>query len=237
MRAARVVTGAGGRDPGRRRRRRGLPHHGGGAGGRGGAGRRAPGRVETYADATLMPGLVDAHAHLTLAADRRTYEQMVLDPDEMMALVSVSNLQRHLACGVTTLRDNGGRNRVTFIVREAIKRGYFIGPAAAAQRPADHPPLRPLLLVQRGGRRRRGDPGDRPAAGGRGRRPHQDHGLGRRHRRQHPVLRLLRRRGAAGRGRDRARARPADHRALPGQAVDGQRRSRRGWTASSTPSS
>ena len=49
----------------------------------------APGAVETYADATLMPGLVDAHAHLTLAADRRTYEQMVLDPDEMMALVSV----------------------------------------------------------------------------------------------------------------------------------------------------
>ena len=45
--------------------------------------------VETYADATLMPGLVDAHAHLTLAGDRRTYEQMVLDPDEMMALVSV----------------------------------------------------------------------------------------------------------------------------------------------------
>jgi imidazolonepropionase-like amidohydrolase len=84
--------------------------------------------VETYADATLMPGLVDAHAHLTLAGDRRTYEQMALDPDEMMALVSVRNLQRHLACGVTSLRDNGGRNRVTFIVREAINRGYFIGP-------------------------------------------------------------------------------------------------------------
>jgi imidazolonepropionase-like amidohydrolase len=29
---------------------------------------------------------------------------------------------------VTTLRDNGGRNRVTFIVRQAIQRGYFIGP-------------------------------------------------------------------------------------------------------------
>ena len=99
----------------------------------------APGTVETYADATLMPGLVDAHAHLTLAADRRTYEQMVLDPDEMMALVSVSNLQRHLACGVTTLRDNGGRNRVTFIVREAIKRGYFIGPRLLLSgRPVTH---------------------------------------------------------------------------------------------------
>jgi imidazolonepropionase-like amidohydrolase len=84
--------------------------------------------VEHFPESTILPGIVDAHAHLTLAADRRTYEQMALDPDEMMALVSVSNLQRHLATGVTTLRDNGGRNRVTFIVREAIQRGYFIGP-------------------------------------------------------------------------------------------------------------
>jgi imidazolonepropionase-like amidohydrolase len=95
--------------------------------------------VEHFADATLLPGLVDAHAHLTLAGDRRTYEQMVLDPDEMMALVSIRNLQRHLASGVTTLRDNGGRNRVTFIVREAIKRGYFVGPRLLLSgRPVTH---------------------------------------------------------------------------------------------------
>ncbi len=86
------------------------------------------GPVEHHPDATLLPGLIDAHAHLTLAADRRTYEQMTLDPDEMMALVSLRNLRRHLNCGVTTLRDNGGRNRVTFVVREAINRGYFVGP-------------------------------------------------------------------------------------------------------------
>jgi imidazolonepropionase-like amidohydrolase len=97
------------------------------------------GQVEHFPDATILPGMVDAHAHLTLAADRRTYEQMILDPDEMMALVSVRNLQRHLACGVTTLRDNGGRNRVTFIVREAINRGYFIGPRLLLSgRPVTH---------------------------------------------------------------------------------------------------
>jgi imidazolonepropionase-like amidohydrolase len=95
--------------------------------------------VEHFPESTILPGLVDAHAHLTLAADRRTYEQMVLDPDEMMALVSVANLQRHLATGVTTLRDNGGRNRVTFIVREAIERGYFIGPRLLLSgRPVTH---------------------------------------------------------------------------------------------------
>jgi imidazolonepropionase-like amidohydrolase len=95
--------------------------------------------IEAYPGATLLPGLIDAHAHLTLAGDRRTYEQMVLDPDEMMALISVWNLQRHLACGVTTLRDNGGRNRVTFIVREAINRGYFVGPRLLLSgRPVTH---------------------------------------------------------------------------------------------------
>src|SRR5882672_7522518 len=95
--------------------------------------------VEHYDQATLLPGLVDAHAHLTLAGDRRTYEQMILDPDEMMALVSIRNLQRHLASGVTTLRDNGGRNRVTFVVREAIERGYFVGPRLLLSgRPVTH---------------------------------------------------------------------------------------------------
>lgn len=84
--------------------------------------------VHDYGDATVMPGLVDAHTHLTLAGDGRSYEEMVLDPDEMMAITAVRNLQAHLASGVTTLRDNGGRNRVTFVVREAMRRGYFVGP-------------------------------------------------------------------------------------------------------------
>jgi imidazolonepropionase-like amidohydrolase len=84
--------------------------------------------AEHYPAATLLPGIVDAHCHLTLAADRRTYEEMCRDPDEMLALVAVSNMRRHLAAGVTTVRDNGGRNRVTFVVREAIRRGYVSGP-------------------------------------------------------------------------------------------------------------
>jgi imidazolonepropionase-like amidohydrolase len=99
----------------------------------------AAGDVDHYPDSTLVPGMVDAHTHLTLAGDRRTYEQIVLDSDEMMALVSVANLQRHLATGVTTLRDNGGRNRITFIVREAMERGYFIGPRLLLSgRPVTH---------------------------------------------------------------------------------------------------
>jgi imidazolonepropionase-like amidohydrolase len=64
---------------------------------------------------------------------------MILDRDEMMALVAVRNMHRHLASGVTTIRDNGGRNLVVFAVREAIERGYFAGPRLLLSgRPVTH---------------------------------------------------------------------------------------------------
>lgn len=95
--------------------------------------------VEHFPGATLLPGLVDAHAHLTLPANRLPYEQMAQDPDEMLALIAVRNLKLHLASGVTTIRDNGGRNRVTFVVREAQRRGFFVGPRLLlAGRPLTH---------------------------------------------------------------------------------------------------
>jgi imidazolonepropionase-like amidohydrolase len=84
--------------------------------------------VVDFAGKTILPGLVDAHCHLTLTGTGLTYEQMALDPDELMAVRAVHNSQVHLRSGVTTLRDNGGRNRVTFIVREGQRLGYFRGP-------------------------------------------------------------------------------------------------------------
>ncbi|WP_433444424.1 amidohydrolase family protein [Nonomuraea sp. CA-141351] len=100
---------------------------------------RPDARVIDYGDATIIPGLIDAHCHITLTGDGTPYEQQVLDSDEMMALIAVSNLQRHLASGVTTIRDNGGRNRIVFDVREAIERGYITGPRMLlAGRPLTH---------------------------------------------------------------------------------------------------
>lgn len=84
--------------------------------------------VIDYGQSTLLPGLIDAHCHITLTGDGSTYEQQVLDPDEMMSLIAVNNMERHLASGVTTIRDNGGRNRVVFVVREAVRRGYIRAP-------------------------------------------------------------------------------------------------------------
>jgi imidazolonepropionase-like amidohydrolase len=81
-----------------------------------------------FPGATALPGFVDAHAHFSLFADGRTYEAMAAETDEMMVLAGTRNAGVHLANGITTTRDNGGRNRVVFFLREAIERGLVEGP-------------------------------------------------------------------------------------------------------------
>ena len=84
--------------------------------------------VLDYASATGLPGLVDAHVHMSLFGDGRPYEEMAAESDGLMALAAAKNVRTHLYSGVTTARDNGARNRLGFDVRLAIERGYLEGP-------------------------------------------------------------------------------------------------------------
>jgi len=78
---------------------------------------------------TVLPGLIDVHVHITLPGDGQSYEHVAsTNSDELMAIRALRNCAVHLASGVTTVRDNGGRNRVTFVVREAMRQGLFVGP-------------------------------------------------------------------------------------------------------------
>ncbi len=90
----------------------------------------APPGTETVdlGDATLTPGLIDGHTHLSLAGDGRDYAQMFSETDEMMVLTGARNLQLHLAAGITTLREHGARNKVGFILKEGMARSYIAGP-------------------------------------------------------------------------------------------------------------
>ena len=81
-------------------------------------------------DVYLAPGLIDGHTHLSLAGDGRSYVQMFSETDEMMVLTGAMNLQRHLAAGITTLREHGARNIVGFTLKEGLERGYIPGPRA-----------------------------------------------------------------------------------------------------------
>ncbi len=73
----------------------------------------------------VLPGLIDAHVHLSGSgeADSQFYA-----PTGQMALKILSNAQKNLAAGITTVRDLGGWSELEFDVRRAIQRGEFAGP-------------------------------------------------------------------------------------------------------------
>jgi imidazolonepropionase-like amidohydrolase len=83
-------------------------------------------QVFTFPGATITPGLIDAHVHLTLGTASRSYEAVMLeDSDSLMLLRSVYNAYLHLSRGVTTMRDCGARNRTIFDLKEGSKAGVF----------------------------------------------------------------------------------------------------------------
>jgi len=78
--------------------------------------------------ATLCPGLIDGHTHLSLAGDGRSYDEMFSETDEMMVMTGAMNMMKHLRAGITTIREHGARNRVGFALKEGLQRGYIPGP-------------------------------------------------------------------------------------------------------------
>jgi imidazolonepropionase-like amidohydrolase len=72
-----------------------------------------------------LPGLIDAHVHLAGSGEA---DSQFGAEDGSMALKMLSNAQKNLAAGITTVRDLGGWNEIEFVVRERIQGGEFVGP-------------------------------------------------------------------------------------------------------------
>jgi len=79
---------------------------------------------------TVMPGLIDAHVHLSGETNRNRYfEGFILNPEDF-AFRSVGYAERTLFAGFTTVRDLGGTT--TLALRNAINAGYLKGPRIIA---------------------------------------------------------------------------------------------------------
>ena len=81
-----------------------------------------------YGEATILPGLVDAHTHLIAPGNGTWGEDLAEDGDDIMLMRAAKNARTFLHSGVTTLRDNGAKNLVTFSLRDSIARGFTPGP-------------------------------------------------------------------------------------------------------------
>lgn len=80
---------------------------------------------------TLTPGLMDCHVHLCFDGGADFVEEArVTEP--YAAIKCVKNGERHLAAGVTTVRDLGGLGGVVCDVARAIDEGRVLGPRVIA---------------------------------------------------------------------------------------------------------
>ncbi len=79
-------------------------------------------------DATVLPGLMDMHTHLTNEGSENSYmERMQLNPGDY-AIRSVVYAERTLLAGFTTVRDVGDRYNLSIPLRNAIGAGFIPGP-------------------------------------------------------------------------------------------------------------
>lgn len=80
---------------------------------------------------TVMPGLIDAHVHLT--GDPGTpFWREAIDPNELAAIVGVKNALLTARAGFTTVRDLGAPGLSSFALRDAIRDGIVPGPRIVA---------------------------------------------------------------------------------------------------------
>jgi imidazolonepropionase-like amidohydrolase len=94
-------------------------------------------------DATLLPGLIDAHVHLSLGSEPSHADgSLVFDTtDEEELAIMLASARELVEAGVTTARDLGGRGYLALRARDATESGYSVGPRILAAGPPLTPPL------------------------------------------------------------------------------------------------
>jgi imidazolonepropionase-like amidohydrolase len=86
-------------------------------------------------DATVLPGLIDMHTHLTFDLTSLGYQGLAISTARE-ALHGARNAKRTLEAGFTTVRNVGARDYADIALREAINDGDVIGPRMVTSGPA-----------------------------------------------------------------------------------------------------
>lgn len=81
---------------------------------------------------TIMPGLIDAHTHLTLPETPNITAGWISMSFPMLVVRAVNAAKRTLEAGFTTIRDAGSVGQTDVALRDSIKMGLIPGPRIVA---------------------------------------------------------------------------------------------------------
>jgi imidazolonepropionase-like amidohydrolase len=91
--------------------------------------------VVEFPDGTVLPGLIDAHVHLTMRRGETSVEYVQRLSEAVALMRGVRASGEILAAGVTTVRDCGARGRVLQDLRDGINDGFIPGPRVLVSGP------------------------------------------------------------------------------------------------------
>jgi imidazolonepropionase-like amidohydrolase len=84
-------------------------------------------KVIDLGDATVLPGLIDVHTHLTMANNFDPFFELTMTPAKE-AIIGVENAKVTLEAGFTTVRNVGANGFTDVALRDEINAGHIPGP-------------------------------------------------------------------------------------------------------------
>jgi len=84
-------------------------------------------KIIDLSDKTILPGLIDAHTHLS-GDPGGDYWRQAVDPDEWSTVIATKNARITVKAGFTTVRDVGSSAQVMQSIRRATASGILDGP-------------------------------------------------------------------------------------------------------------
>ncbi len=97
-----------------------------------GPGEPIPEGARTLEAACVVPGFINAHAHLEASGETTFTSVFVLTTPTQRALVCAANARKALYAGVTSMRDLGSTENLAIDTRDAVANGSIPGPNISA---------------------------------------------------------------------------------------------------------